>query len=69
MAAGGEKQAIGKFDAVGEPRGERVGFEMIDGDQRLVVRERDGLGRRQPDDDAADQAGTRRRGDAVERGE
>ena len=41
-------------------------FEMIDRDQRLVVGERDGLRRRQPDDDAADQPRPRGGGDAVE---
>ena len=34
VAARGEEQAVGKRRAVGEPRGERMGFEMIDRDQR-----------------------------------
>ena len=38
VAAGGEKQAIGKRDVVGQPRGQRMRFEMVDRDQRLVVR-------------------------------
>ena len=59
MAAGGEKQAIGKRRRIGEPRGQRMRFQMIDRDQRLVVRKRDRLGRGQPDDDAADQARAR----------
>jgi hypothetical protein len=42
-----------------------MGLEMIDRDQRLVVDQRDGLGGGQPDDHAADQAGTGRGGDAV----
>ena len=67
VAAGGEKQAIGKGHGVGEPRRERVRFQMIDRDQRLVVGQRDRLGRGQADDDAADQAGPGRGGDAVER--
>ena len=37
VAAGGEEQAIGKRRGVGQPRGERVGFEMIDRDQRLAL--------------------------------
>ena len=69
MAAGGKKQAIGKVDAVGEPRRERMGLEMIDGDERLVVRQRNGLGCRQSDNDAADQARPSRGRDAVQRAE
>ncbi len=61
MPAGGEEQAVGKRRAVGQPRGERVGFEMIDGDQRLLGDQRDRLGGGQPDDDAADQARARPR--------
>ena len=67
MAAGGEKKAIGKRRRIGEPRRERMRFEMIDGDQRLVVHQRDRLGRGQPDDEPADQARPGGRGDAVER--
>ncbi len=67
VPAGGEKQAIGKRRRVGEPRGERMALQMIDRDQRLVVGERDGLGRGQADDDAADQAGPGGGGDAIER--
>ena len=37
VAAGGEEQAIGKRRGVGQPRGERMGFEMIDRDQRLFA--------------------------------
>ena len=37
MAAGGEKQAIGKIDAVGQPRGQRMRLQMIDREQRLVA--------------------------------
>ena len=42
-------------------------FQVIDRDQRLVVGERNRLGRGQADDDAADQAGPGGGGDAVER--
>ncbi len=66
MPAGGQKQAIRKADAVGQARGQSMGFQMIDGDQWLVVRERDRLGRRQPDDHAADQAGPGGGRDAIE---
>ena len=68
MAAGSEKQAIGERRGVGQPRRQRVRLQMVDRDQRLAVRERDRFGHGQADDDAADQAGTGRRGDAVERG-
>ena len=40
-------------------------FEVIDRKQRLVTRERNGLRGGQPDDDAADQAGTGGSGDAI----
>ena len=66
MAAGGEEQAIGKRRRVGQPRGERMRFQMIDRDQRLLLDQRDRLGRGQPDDDAADQPGAGGGGDAVD---
>ena len=59
----------GNAVAVGEPRGQRMRFQMVDRDQRLVVHQRDCFGRGQPDDHAADQAGSGGRGDAVEGGE
>jgi hypothetical protein len=71
VAAGGEEQAIGKRRAFDQPRGERMRFEVIDRHQRLAVDERDRLGGGQPDNDAADQAGTgrgRHAVDPVERG-
>ena len=66
VPAGGEEQAIGKRRAVGQPRGQRMRFQVVDRDQRLVADERDRLGGGQADDDAADQAGAGRGGDAVE---
>ena len=66
MAAGSQKQAIGKRRRVGEPRRQRMRFQMIDCDQRLVVGQRDRLCGSQPDDDAADQARSGGGGDAVE---
>ena len=67
VPAGRQKQAIGKRRRVGEPRGERMAFQVIDRDQWLVVGKRDGLGRGQADDDAADQARPGGSGDAVQR--
>ena len=66
MAAGREEQAIGKLRLVGEARGQRMRLEVIDGDERLLVHHGDGLRRSEADDDAADQAGSGRRRDAVE---
>ena len=63
MAAGGEKQAIGKRQRAGQPRRQRVGLEMIDRDQRRVVHHRDRLGCGEAHDDAADQAGAGGGGD------
>ena len=69
MTAGGQEQAIRKGGRVGQPRGERVGFQMIDGDQRLVVHKRNRFRHRQPDDHPADQAGSGGRRNSVERTE
>ena len=66
MAARGEEEEIGKADAVGQPRGQRVAFEMVHGEKRLAGHERQRLRGGEPDEDAADQAGTRRRRDAVD---
>ena len=63
VAAGGEKQAIGKRQRAGQPRRQRVGLEMVDRDQRRVVHHRDRLRGGQADDDAADQAGAGGGGD------
>ena len=38
VAAGREKQAIGKRRGVGQPRSERVRLQMVDRDQRLAMR-------------------------------
>ncbi len=40
MAAGDQQQQIGKGDVVGEPRGQRVAFQMIDREKRLAVHQR-----------------------------
>ena len=66
MAAGGEKQTIGKRHGVGQPRGERMRLEMIDRHQRLAGDQRNRLGGGQADDHTADQAGAGRGGHAVE---
>jgi hypothetical protein len=66
MATGGEEQAIGERRGVGEPRRQRVRFEMVHRHQRLLVDQRDGLGGGEPDDHAADQAGAGRGRDPVE---
>ena len=66
VAAGGEEQAIGKRRGVGQPRGQRMRFEMVDRDQRLVADQRDRLGGGQADDHAADQAGPGGGGNAVD---
>ena len=38
MAAGDQQQQIGKGDVVGQPRGQRMALQVIDRDERLVVR-------------------------------
>ena len=63
VAAGGEKQAIGKRQRAGQPRRQRVGLEMVDRDQRRIVHHRDRFRGGEADDHAADQAGTGGGGD------
>ena len=63
VAAGHEQEEIREGKVVGEARGEGVGFEMIDGDERLAAGESQRLGHGQPDDDAADEARSGGRGD------
>ena len=66
MPARDEEEQIGKLDIVRQPRGQRMGFEMIDRDERTGRRKGQSLGGGQADDDAADQAGSGRRRHAVE---
>ncbi len=66
MAARGEKDEVGKSDTGGQPRGQGVRLQMVDCDERFSGRQRDALSGHQSDQDPADQARTRRRGDAVE---
>ena len=69
MAARDQQQQIGKVDLLGEPHRQRMAFEMIDGEERLVVREGQRLGGHHAHHHAADQARPAGRGDAVEIGE
>ena len=69
MAAGDQQQQIGEIEPVGQPCGQGVAFEVVDGDQRLARGGGDRLGGHQPDDQAADQAGTGGGGDGVDVGE
>jgi hypothetical protein len=69
VAAGDEEQQVGRPQALGQARREGVGFQMVDRHQRQVVGERDRLGRHQPDDQPADEAGTGGGRDAIEIGE
>ncbi len=57
MAARYEQQQIGKGEGrLGEHRRQGMAFEMVHRDQRLARREREALGRHQPDHHAADQS-------------
>ena len=51
---------------VGELAGVQVAFQVVDGDQRDVQRHRQGLGRRQADDQGTDQPRAGRDGDRVQ---
>src|SRR6202040_1506275 len=66
MAAGYEEEQKRKVELVREPGGQRMRFEMVDGNQRLADDEGDRLRGGEPDDHAADQARSGRSGDAVE---
>ena len=66
MAAGDEEKKKREADAVGEPRGQRVAFEVVDGEERLPRDERQRLCRGEPDDDAADQPRPRGGGKAID---
>ncbi len=66
MAAGDEQQKVGERETVGQPGREGVAFEMVDRVERFAGRSRQRLGRHQPDDKTADQAGAGRRRDRVD---
>ena len=69
MSARDQQQQIGKAHILGQPHRQRMAFEMIDGEERLVVGEGQRLGRHDAHHDATDQAGSAGGGDAVEPGE
>ena len=66
MAARDQQQQIGKGHVLGQPHRQRMAFEMIDGEEGLVVGEGQRLGRHHAHHHAADQAGPAGGGDAVE---
>ncbi|MNV85116.1 hypothetical protein D3C71_1790450 [compost metagenome] len=68
MTAGNEQHQIGKGEPIGQPRGQRVAFEVIDGIEWLAGCARDRLAGHQPDDQAADQTGTTCRSNGVDVG-
>src|SRR5207247_9367852 len=69
VTARDEQHEVGKIDIAGEPRGERVRFEMVDRDKRLLRRPGDTLGRHRADDQPADKAGPGCGGNPVEVGD
>ncbi len=66
MSAGHQQQEIGKGDIVSQARGQGMGFQMIDGDERQFPRRRQGLARHHADQHPADQARARRGGDGID---
>ena len=70
MAAGHQQQKIGEAKSfrrrIGQPGGQRVAFQVVDGDEGQVAHGGDGLGGHDADDHAADQARPAGRGDAVQ---
>ncbi len=70
MAARDEQEQIGEFEArIGEAGAERMAFEMVDRDQRLVRGVRERLAGDEPDHHPADQPRSGGRGDRVDVGE
>ncbi|MFM2444222.1 MAG: hypothetical protein RJB09_1408, partial [Pseudomonadota bacterium] len=69
MAARDQQQQIGKFDGVGQARGERMRLEMINRDERFLRRQGQCLAEGEANDHAADQSRSRRRRHAVEIGQ
>ena len=55
MPARDQQSQIGEVDRIGQPGGEHMGFEMVDREEREVVRGGDRLAGHRADDDAADQ--------------
>ncbi len=66
MPAGDQQQQIGKVDPVGQAHGQRMALQMVDREKGLAAGRRHGLGGHHADEDPADQAGSRRRRDAVD---
>ena len=66
VTARDEQQEIGKSQAMGEARCERVRFEMVHGDEGQPARKRDRLARGNADDQPADQPRPSGCGDAVD---
>ena len=66
MPARDEQQQIRKRKPVRQPGGERMRFQMIDGDKGDAQSKRDGLAHGHADDQAADQPRARRRGHCID---
>ncbi len=69
VAAGDQQQQIGEGDAVGEAGGERMAFEVVDGDERLSGGKGDCFCRGETDQHAADETGAGGSGNRVDVGE
>ena len=69
MPAGNQQQQIREIQPVGQARGQRMAFEVVDRVERLAGGRGQRLRRHQPDDQPADQAGTGGGGDRIDIGE
>ena len=69
MPARYQQHQIGKCHAIGHAGSQRMGFKMIDGQQRLVERGSEGLGGGQAHQHAPDQAGASRGCDRINIGQ
>ena len=66
VAAGDQQQQVGRLQALGEPHRQRVRLQMVDGDQRQPVHQRQRLGRGDAHQQPADQPRPRRHRHAIE---
>ena len=66
VAARDQQQQVGRQQPLGEADGERVRLQVVDRHQRQAVHQRDRLGRRDADQQAADQAGPGRHRHRIE---
>ena len=69
MPSRDQEQQVRRQERLRQPDGERVGFEVIDGDQRQIVDQRNRFRGHKPHQQSADQARPGGGGDAIQAAE